>query len=153
RTLRNFLVIDLRTERGEARRLREAADDRRQAIRSLRTEIDKRRDLLRQHGCDVPVEPWRTTDTVSQGEPASPSSRRPRWRAPAWFELIRDAATTLATDFFWPRSAAQQIAWRQDIVDRWALWSLCEALLQEILRLTAEAERCLALMKALQSGN
>src|SRR5262249_20851509 len=68
-------------------------------------------------------------------------------------ELIRDAATTLATDFFWPRSAAQQIAWRQDIVDRWALWSLCEALLQEILRLTAEAERCLALMKALQSGN
>src|SRR5262249_11914979 len=101
----------------------------------------------------VPVEPWPTTDMAYQSEASSPSRRRPRWRAPAWFAPLRDAATALATDFFWPRSIAQQIAWRKDIVDRWALWSLCEALLQEILRLTAEAERCLALMKALQSGN
>jgi glycosyltransferase involved in cell wall biosynthesis len=152
RALRNFLVVNLRTVRGEAARLRAAAEERRRAILSLRAEIDRRRDLLRRQGCDEPVERW-PADFRDDGGAVAPASaagaRRPRWLAP-----VRDAVEELATDFFRPKSPQQFAEWRRDLVDSLTLREVCEERLQEIHRLTAEAERCLERLRSLQgAGN
>jgi hypothetical protein len=60
----------------------------------------------------------------------------------------------LATDFFRPKSPQQFAEWRRDLVDSLTLREVCEERLQEIHRLTAEAERCLERLRSLQgAGN
>lgn len=149
--LRNFFRFSLRTVRGEARRLRGAAEDRRQAILSLRAEIDKRRDLLRQHGCESvdPVAPW---PTDLEAVETSDHSTRPgaRWRLPAWAEPVRDALEAFLFDFFLPPSPRRRDERRRDLLDTYRLLPVCEDRLRELHHLTTEAERCLALLRSLQ---
>ena len=152
-TLRNFLKFTLRTERGEAQRLRVAAHERLQAIRSLRREIDRRRDLLRQQGCEIPFAPWPPDDMADEQETAEGFALKGTWRTPAWLHPFTDALTAMATDFFRPRSPAQQREWRRSILERWSLQETCEERLQEIFRLTKEAEACSAQLEMLARGN
>lgn len=149
-TLRNFLPDTLRTTRGEARRLRAAAEQRRQLILTLRMEIDKRRTLLGQAGVagagvarpwppipgpvDVAV-PWDATAWLS-------------WKLPSWLEPARECVEMLLTDFFRPPSPERQNEKLRDYLDSIALREVCEKRLGEIHRLTAEADRCLALMQS-----
>jgi hypothetical protein len=143
RALRNFGVMNLRSVRGEAARLRAAAEERRRAILSLRAEIDRRRDLLRSRGCDEPAEPW-PEDMRDEGGALTPSAAAlPRWLVP-----IRQAVEELTTDFFRPKSPQQFAEWRRAVVDAVTLRAVCEERLQEIHRLTAQAERCLERLRS-----
>jgi hypothetical protein len=143
--LRNFLPRTIRSTRGEARRLRIAAEERRQMIIALRQEIGRRRDVLLRHGLECPPNNSSSDDLIAP----SPTTPLPtRLRLPLWVESIRDAAENLITDFFWPPSAERQAQRRKDVVDSLVLRQVCEDRLLEIHRLTAEAEQYLARMQA-----
>lgn len=138
RALGNFLVLGLRTERGEARRLRAVVEERRRAILSLRAAIEERREIVRRHG-------WGPVATL---EPAAPSIPRtepgdrpaPTWW-PGWLEPLRDAVEALRIgDAFSAPSERRRAEWRQEVTDLYVLRRTCAEHLEEIERLTREAE-------------
>jgi glycosyltransferase involved in cell wall biosynthesis len=146
RVLQNFVPRTILSARGETRRLRIAVEERRQLVLSLRQEIERRRDVVLKHGLGPAPEPARSG--LSEDDLAAPGTvPAVASRLPAWAEAIRDATETLLADFFRRPSAQCLARRRQDMVDSLVLRQRCEDLLQEIHRLTAEAERYLAMMQ------
>lgn len=147
--LRNFLPRTFRSTRGEARRLRIAAEERRQLIIALRNEIGRRRDVLVRHALECAPSPGGPPNDIPDDliAPSVTTLLPTRLRLPLWVGPIREAAEHLFTDFFWPPSAQRQAQRRNDIVDSLVLRQVCEDRLREIHRLTAEAEQYLARMQ------
>jgi len=138
----------MRTTRGEARRLRVAAEERRRLILSLHREIDRRRALLRQHGVDCADGPPPRPDGLVAHDAAA-DGPAPRRRFPAWLEPAYDLCEALLTDFFRQPTAQRQAQRRRDVGDVIVLRHVCEERLAEIHRLSAEAERYAALMRSM----
>jgi glycosyltransferase involved in cell wall biosynthesis len=151
RVLANFVPRTVRSARGEAKRLRIAAEERRQLILSLRQVVAERRDLVVTHGLEPrsrPVRPGLSEDDLAPPGEAPPAPSR----LPPWAEPIRDAAETLFTDFFRRPSAEHQARRRKDMVDSLVLRQLCEDRLEEIHHLNAEAERYLSIMQQAEAA-
>jgi hypothetical protein len=115
----------------------------------LHVEIEKRHALLRQAGVPGvdPIEPWPPAPELDQ--PAMPRHDAGwlRWKLPYWLEGARDCIELLLTDFFRRPSPERQSERMRDYLDSLVLRDVCEKRLTEIDRLTAEADRCLALMQ------